>query len=214
MFVRHSCSHILSHWLRGDKVDYGIELSYWPASLCFLASLCQCRLYPPSQRLRMGLRSHSFLTNRWGGFIYVDLFSGCKDQIIIETIYFSLAKVLSLYINLQISRNTLYIPSCWCKSYQVNQRVLNTRGLGGPRSSSFWFRRNLSHHMIRQARSRDTVLVKSREMTLPKHYRGGGLGERGKDDRKQKYIGPALRYSKWCPVASKLMKKTEIQKAD
>jgi hypothetical protein len=68
--------------------------------------------------------------------------------------------------------------------------------------------------MIRQARSRDTVLVKSREMTLPKHYRGGGLGERGKDDRKQKYIGPALRYSKWCPVASKLMKKTEIQKAD
>ncbi len=37
--------------------------------------------------------------------------------------------------------------------------------LRDPRSSSFWFPRNLSYHMIRQARIGDTVLVKSREMT-------------------------------------------------
>ncbi len=39
------------------------------------------------------------------------------------------------------------------------------RILRGPRSSSFWIPRNLSHHMIRQARTGDTVLVKIREMT-------------------------------------------------
>jgi hypothetical protein len=37
--------------------------------------------------------------------------------------------------------------------------------LRGPRLSSFWVPRNLSHHMIRQARTFDTVLVKSRDMT-------------------------------------------------
>jgi hypothetical protein len=37
--------------------------------------------------------------------------------------------------------------------------------LRGPRSSSFWVPQNLSHHMDRQARTSDTVLVKSREMT-------------------------------------------------
>ncbi len=37
--------------------------------------------------------------------------------------------------------------------------------LRGPSSSSFWVPRNLSNHMDRQARTHDTVLVKSREMT-------------------------------------------------
>ncbi len=32
------------------------------------------------------------------------------------------------------------------------------------RSSSFWVPRNLSHHMIKQTRTDDTVLVKSKEM--------------------------------------------------
>ncbi len=37
--------------------------------------------------------------------------------------------------------------------------------LRGPRWSSFWLLRNLSNHMDRQARTGDTVLVMSREMT-------------------------------------------------
>jgi hypothetical protein len=41
-----------------------------------------------------------------------------------------------------------------------------TKKLGrGPRTSSFWVPRNLFHPMIRQARTGDTVLVKSKEMT-------------------------------------------------
>jgi hypothetical protein len=50
-----------------------------------------------------------------------------------------------------------------------------------PRSSSFWVSRNLSHHTIRQARTGDTVSVKSREMT-------SGVvaeGRRVKDYRKE-----------------------------
>jgi len=35
----------------------------------------------------------------------------------------------------------------------------------GPDSSSFWVSRNLFHHIDRQARNGDTLLVKSREMT-------------------------------------------------
>jgi hypothetical protein len=35
--------------------------------------------------------------------------------------------------------------------------------LRGPRSSSIWVSRNLSHHTIRQASTGDAVLVKSRE---------------------------------------------------
>jgi hypothetical protein len=47
----------------------------------------------------------------------------------------------------------------------------------------FWFPRNLSNHMDRQARTRDTVLAKSREMTgrirsQTKHCRGGWVGKR------------------------------------
>ncbi len=37
--------------------------------------------------------------------------------------------------------------------------------LRGPRSSSFWLPRNLSHYIIRQARTCDTMLAKSREIT-------------------------------------------------
>jgi hypothetical protein len=51
--------------------------------------------------------------------------------------------------------------------------------LRGPRSSSFWFLRNLSNHMDRQARTRDPVSVKSRALTgrsqtLLLWLRGGG----------------------------------------
>jgi hypothetical protein len=54
--------------------------------------------------------------------------------------------------------------------------------LTGPRSPSFRVPRNLSKHMDRQARTGDTVLVKSREVGA-KHclVRWGG----GKDDRKE-----------------------------
>ncbi len=57
----------------------------------------------------------------------------------------------------------------------------------GPRSSSFWVPRNFSNLMDRQARTGDTVTVKSWEMTgriqsLP------GLGEG--DDRKQNTLAP------------------------
>ncbi len=51
--------------------------------------------------------------------------------------------------------------------------------LSGPKSSSFWFPRNLSNPMERQARTGDTLLVKSREMTAVVARR-----RRGKDDRK------------------------------
>jgi hypothetical protein len=48
----------------------------------------------------------------------------------------------------------------------------------------------LSHHMIRQARSGDTVFVSSREIPgraqSTKKHSCGGWGESGKDDRKQK----------------------------
>ncbi len=43
----------------------------------------------------------------------------------------------------------------------VPDEELNTKK---PTPVSFWFPRNLSNHMDRQARTRDTVLVKSREM--------------------------------------------------
>jgi hypothetical protein len=46
--------------------------------------------------------------------------------------------------------------------------------------SSFWLPRNLSNYMDRQARTRDTVLVRCREMTdrsqtLPWWLEGGGV---------------------------------------
>ncbi len=58
-----------------------------------------------------------------------------------------------------------------------------------PRPSSFWVPRNLSHHMIRQARTGDTVLVKSREMTgrtqtLPWWLRGEGIKNRKTTENK------------------------------
>jgi hypothetical protein len=55
--------------------------------------------------------------------------------------------------------------------------------LRGPRSSSFWVPRNLSHHMIRQACFGDTVLVKSRKMTGRNQTLPCWLGgRRGKDE--------------------------------
>jgi hypothetical protein len=50
----------------GDKDDYGIVLSYQTASLCYLAGRYDnpttyfFRLYPPSQGLRMCLRTMKF----------------------------------------------------------------------------------------------------------------------------------------------------------
>ncbi len=48
---------------------------------------------------------------------------------------------------------------------------------------SFWVPRNLSHHLIRQARTGGTVLVKSREMTGGSQTmpwgEGGGRGGEG-----------------------------------
>ncbi len=110
--------------------------------------------------------------------VYVDIFSWCQDQMIIEIINFTLAKsTLTLCINLQISRNKLHIPSCWCKSYQVNQRGLNTRR---PTIVFFLELTKPLPSYIRQARTRDTVLVKSRETTgIGSKTCRGGFGEKG-----------------------------------
>ncbi len=57
------------------------------------------------------------------------------------------------------------------------------------RSSSFWPPRNLSHHMDRQARTGDIVLVKSREMTgREPNTAVVAEGRRCKDDRKQNTV--------------------------
>ncbi len=72
--------------------------------------------------------------------------------------------------------------------YQIHacssKRTIENWILRGPRSSSFWFPRNLSHHMIRQARTGDTVLVRSREMigrrqVLPRWLAGDGAKTTG-----------------------------------
>jgi hypothetical protein len=49
--------------------------------------------------------------------------------------------------------------------------------LNTERPTSFWIPRNLSHHMVRQARTGDTVLVKSREMTSRSQTLPWWLGE-------------------------------------
>ncbi len=61
----------------------------------------------------------------------------------------------------------------------------------GPRLSSFWLPRNLSYHMGRQARTGDTMSVKTREMTGRAQTLPWWLGgRRGKDDRKQNTFAP------------------------
>ncbi len=58
------------------------------------------------------------------------------------------------------------------------------------RSSSFLLLRNLSNHTYRQARTGDTVLVRSREITgRSQTLQWGDWVRRGKDVRK-KIIGP------------------------
>ncbi len=60
-----------------------------------------------------------------------------------------------------------------------------------PRSSSFWVPRNLSHHMDRQARTGDTVFVKSREMTGRKPNTAVVAGgRRVEDDRNPSTLAP------------------------
>jgi hypothetical protein len=66
--------------------------------------------------------------------------------------------------------------------YYQNQRGLNTKR---PCSSSFWIPRNLSNHMDWQARSGDTVLVKSGWAVV-------AGGRRGKDDRNQNTLAPLI----------------------
>ncbi len=55
--------------------------------------------------------------------------------------------------------------------------------LKGLRSSSFWVPRNLSNHIYRPARNRNTVLAKSREMTVKSQTLpcGGGVRRRNDD---------------------------------
>jgi hypothetical protein len=66
------------------------------------------------------------------------------------------------------------------EGHRFLQRGLNT--IRGPRSSSFWVPRNLSHHIDRQARTRDTVLVTA--------VVAGG--RRGNDDRKHNTLAPLV----------------------
>ncbi len=56
-------------------------------------------------------------------------------------------------------------PPFPCILHGCNQRSIEEIKLRSPRSSSFWFPRNLSNHLDRQDRIRNTVLVKKREMT-------------------------------------------------
>ncbi len=55
-------------------------------------------------------------------------------------------------------------------AYRSGHRGLNIPR--GPRSSSFWAPRNLFNHIDRQARTGDTTLVRSGEMTGRKKYIG------------------------------------------
>jgi hypothetical protein len=65
------------------------------------------------------------------------------------------------------------------------------RGLNTKRPSSFWVSRNLSNHVIRQACSGGTVLVKSIEMTGRTKTLPWWLGGEGVKTTycKTKYIG-------------------------
>jgi hypothetical protein len=63
----------------------------------------------------------------------------------------------------------------------------------GPRSSSFWFPRNHSHHMIRQASTDGTMLamlVKNREMTGRIQTRPWWLGGEGVKTTENKILWP------------------------
>jgi hypothetical protein len=74
----------------------------------------------------------------------------------------------------------------WCSKSCCFLNIGEDWILTGLRSSSFWFPRNLSHHMIKQVRTGDTVLVKSREIARRRQTLLWWLGgRRGKDDRKQ-----------------------------
>ncbi len=67
--------------------------------------------------------------------------------------------------------------------------------LRGPRSSSFWFPRNLSQSCgwIGKPGTCDTELIKSRDVPW-----GGVAGGRGKDDRKQNTLAPwVLKPNSW-----------------
>ncbi len=71
------------------------------------------------------------------------------------------------------------------------QRGFNTKRPYTVQSSFVWVPRNLFHHMIRQAHTGDTVLIKRREMIGigPNHCRSC-CGKNGQRRQKSKYIGP------------------------
>ncbi len=84
------------------------------------------------------------------------------------------------------SRNALYVSiknknNEWASSKLVPLRTTfhTARRWKTVSSSSFWFLRNLSNQIDRQARTRDRVLVSM-----------SGWGGRGKDDRKQNTLAP------------------------
>jgi hypothetical protein len=102
------------------------------------------------------------------------------------------------FLQLKLTTVSFY----FCKKYGIKQikttckNSLPQRGLNAkrPKIVFLWVSRTLSHHMIRQAHTGDTVLAKCREMTRRAQTllwcRGGGGGTRGKDDRKQNTLAP------------------------
>ncbi len=95
--------------------------------------------------------------------------------------------------------------------------------LRGPQSPTFWVPLNLSHHVVRQARTGDTLFVKSREMTGRTQTLPLAGGRRGKDDRKQDTLAPLLHILHYfctysgclpsppvshCPISGYLSRKT------
>ena len=93
-------------------------------------------------------------------------------QLYYMSLYFYLFLVFSVHSTVLKGVYLLRLLDCLC--VQTTEEVTLLRG---PQSSSFCFPRNLSNHMDRQARTGDTVLDQSREMT--DRSRGGGCGERG-----------------------------------
>jgi hypothetical protein len=88
----------------------------------------------------------------------------------------------------------------------IYHRGLNTKR---PTIVFFWVPRNLSHHMIRQARTGDTDLVRSREMTCRKTLPWVAGGRRGNDDRKQNTLAPLQLY-----IVKKYLNEVEVRSRD
>ncbi len=92
------------------------------------------------------------------------------------------------------NKTTLLYASPTVLPIRIWIRSKNQRRLNSERPTIFWVPRNLSHRMIKQTRTGDTVLVKSIErwQVGPKNCHGGG-GWRDKDDRKQNTLALLVR---------------------